>query len=408
MESGTRLGPYEIQSQLGAGGMGEVYLAQDTRLGRAVAIKILPAGLTQDPAVRRRLEQEAKILAALSHPNVAAVHALDDIDGTVFIVLENIEGQSLAQQLRHRVPSVREALRLAEQIAAALEAAHHRGIVHRDLTPSNVMVTPDGTVKVLDFGIAVRTEPAVSDEDATTRQDLAPPMAGTLPYMSPEQARGQHADMRTDIWALGCILFELMTGQRAFPGRTRAETAAAVLEKEPDFSLLPTDTPAIARALLRRCLRKDRARRMHHAIDVQLELQEARAEHEAAASARPTVNGDAGRRTSPRTWIVAVTVGTATLLLGAGAAYLAGLLDRLPPITPLRATIAVPVGHLPRLGYGPSVDISPDGSALVLVLQSGTTTALYVKGPEDLEPRRVEGTVGAQTPFFSPDGQWIA
>jgi eukaryotic-like serine/threonine-protein kinase len=289
---GTLLGTYEILAPLGAGGMGEVYRAQDTRLGRAVAIKVLPAELGNDPERLARFRREAQTLAALNHPNVATIHGLEEAAGTPYLVLELVEGEPLAARLGRGPLPLREALGIAGQIAAGIEAAHERGIVHRDLKPANVMISASGAVKVLDFGLA-RSEPNPSfsgdlsrTPTATLEATVAGMIVGTLAYMSPEQARGQIVDRRSDVWSFGCILFECLAGRRCFAGGTATDVVARILEREPEWSALPDTTPARVREILRRCLRKDPNERPRDIRDVRLELADV-----AAGGGRETAGG---------------------------------------------------------------------------------------------------------------------
>ena len=282
LAAGTRLGLYEIVGLLGAGGMGEVYRARDTTLGRDVAIKILPAAFTADPERVARFEREARVLASLSHAHIGAIYGLEEAGGIRALVLELVEGLTLADTLPHAAGSggvpISEALLIARQIADALEAAHEKGVVHRDLKPANIKITPNGTVKVLDFGLA-KVDPAVSQlADSPTITAIATRegiITGTAPYMSPEQARGKSVDKRTDIWAFGCVLYELLTGTRAFPGDTTTDALAAVVTREPDWSALPPATPPTIRRLLARCLDKDLARRLRDIGDARLEIDDA-------------------------------------------------------------------------------------------------------------------------------------
>ncbi len=253
---GTRLGPYEIIGPLGAGGMGEVFRARDTRLGRDVAIKALPPGFAQDPERLARFEREAKLLASLSHPNIAGIHGLEEVDGQRYLVLEFVEGETLAARLARGPLPLHDAFEVGQQIAAGVEAAHESGVVHRDLKPGNVMITPSGAVKVLDFGLARTgaTEGAGSDPNLSASPTMtfmgtqAGVILGTAAYMSPEQARGRMVDRRTDIWSFGCVLFECLTGKQAFEGETVSDVVARILEREPDWSALPAhDTAAPAR-----------------------------------------------------------------------------------------------------------------------------------------------------------------
>jgi TolB-like protein/Tfp pilus assembly protein PilF len=275
----TRLGPYQIVAPLGAGGMGEVYRARDPRLGREVAIKALTQAFARDPERLARFEREAKLLASLNHPNIASLYGLEEVDGIPYLILELVDGESLAQRLARGALSVRETLEVGGQMASAIEAAHERGVVHRDLKPGNVMLTRGGLVKVLDFGLA-----KASAEASATSVDLSrsPTVAmtatgagiilGTAAYMSPEQARGKPVDRRTDVWSFGCVLFECLAGQPAFAGETVSDLIARILEREPDWSGLPAAAPARLRELLRRCLQKSAAERPRDIGDLRLEL----------------------------------------------------------------------------------------------------------------------------------------
>ena len=277
---GTRLGPYEIVARLGAGGMGEVYRARDPRLGRDVAIKALPAEFAQDPERLGRFEREAQTLASLSHPNIATIHGLEERDGVPHLVLELVEGETLAARLARGPLAAREALAIGVQIASAIEAAHERGVIHRDLKPGNVMITLAGVAKVLDFGLAKTDTVAASGPDLSQSPTVAVhagatvagTILGTAAYMSPEQARGRSVDRRSDVWSFGCVLFECFTGRAPFEGATVTDLLAKILEREPDWALLPAGTPPRAREILRRCLRKEADERPRDIRDVRLEL----------------------------------------------------------------------------------------------------------------------------------------
>src|SRR5713226_579333 len=268
LSAGTHLGPYEILSALGAGGMGVVYRARDTRLKREVALKVLPEGVSQDPERLARFQREAELLATLNHPNIAAVYGLGKADGVTGIVLELVEGETLADVIGRGPLALHDALPIARQIADALEAAHEKGVIHRDLKPSNIKITLAGTVKVLDFGLAKMLESNVAPASVSMSPTLslhatyAGVILGTAAYMSPEQAVGRTADKRSDVWAFGVVLLEMLTGQPVFAGETASHVLAAVLKSEPDWTRLPVDTPPPIRKLLRRCLEKDRKRRL--------------------------------------------------------------------------------------------------------------------------------------------------
>jgi serine/threonine protein kinase len=273
-------GHYEVQEKLGQGGMGEVYRALDRNLGRQVAIKILPEEFSRDPERLARFEREAKLLATLNHPNIGAVHGFEEAKGLRFLVLELVEGETLQARLDKGALPMEEALETCRQVAEGLEAAHERGVVHRDLKPGNIMVTPEGKVKILDFGLAKAytgesTGIDIANSPTITAQMTEPGIIlGTAAYMSPEQARSRPVDKRTDIWAFGCVLFECLTGAQAFYGETVSDTLAHILKGEPDWNRLPPDTPIRIRTLLRRCLEKDPRRRLHDIADARIETEE--------------------------------------------------------------------------------------------------------------------------------------
>jgi serine/threonine protein kinase len=279
---GRQLGYYEVLSWLGAGAMGEVYRARDRKLGRDVALKILPPDVAGDSDRLARFEREARVLASLNHPRIAAIYGFEEADGVRAIVLELVEGPTLSDRLSRGAVPVDEAIAIARQLADALEAAHEKAIVHRDLKPANIKLTPDGAVKVLDFGIAKAIDPSLGSDaskspTAVTAGTGAGVILGTAGYMSPEQARGQAVDKRTDIWAFGCVLYEMLTGQRAFPGETMSDVVAEILHHEPDWSLLPARAAPGIQRLLRRCLEKDAKRRLRDIGDARTELDEATA-----------------------------------------------------------------------------------------------------------------------------------
>src|SRR6202140_757380 len=280
LASGTRLGSYEVVAQIGAGGMGEVYRAHDTKLGRDVAIKVLPANFVNDPERLSRFQREARMLAALNHPNIATIYGLEQCDGVTCLVMELVSGETLAERVKAGPLGIDEALKIAVQIAEALEAAHEKSIIHRDLKPANVKVTPEGKVKVLEFGLAKAFAGDTTTEDignsptlsrAATMQGV---ILGTAAYMSPEQARGKAVDKRTDIWAFGCVLFELLTGKQAFHGEDVTDILAAVVRAEPDWTALPTNISPSIRVLLQRCLRKDRRQRTPDAGTIRIEIED--------------------------------------------------------------------------------------------------------------------------------------
>ena len=315
---GDRLGPLEVSASLGAGGMGEVYRARDTRLGRDVAIKVLPQPLSENAERLARLEQEARALASLSHPNIAVVYGLEEHNGTLCLLMELVPGVTLAERLARGPLRYRETLDVGCQLAEALEAAHARGVIHRDLKPSNVKLTSEGRVKLLDFGLAKASRGADSDSLLPTESPLTGEgvVLGTAAYMSPEQARGQELDKRTDVWSFGCLLYELITGRRAFGADTASDTIVAVLEGEPDWNALPSTTPPAVRALIQRCLQKDKSRRLHDIADARIELEDALA---AAGPASGPARAAKGLALGPwRSWTVVAGFALLIGLIGLG------------------------------------------------------------------------------------------
>jgi len=404
LADGSRLGSYEILSALGAGGMGEVYRARDTRLGRLVAIKILPAAFVADAERVARFQREAKVLASLNHPKIAAIYGLDESDGVKALVMELVEGEDLAQRLTRGAIPLDESLAIATQIAEALEAAHEQGIIHRDLKPANIRVRPDGTVKVLDFGLAkARVSDGSPDElmnspTITAQATRAGIVLGTAPYMSPEQAKGRPVDRRTDVWAFGAVLYELLTGRRAFPGDSVTETLSHVLTLTPDWTLLPPETPAAIRTLLRRCLEKTPARRLDSAAALRLEIDDALAAPQDVASGPP-------RRDRRRINGMAIATVVAASLLVALGTWAATRKPPPSPLLPTRFTIAFPA-HIPeeRLFAGTDIAFSPDGR--YLAYQVGGQ--LMLRALDHLEAVPLANVVGGRIPFFSPDSRWIA
>jgi Tol biopolymer transport system component/tRNA A-37 threonylcarbamoyl transferase component Bud32 len=310
--AGRRLGVYQIEARIGAGGMGEVYRARDTKLGRAVAIKVLPRALTRSADRRVRFEREACLLASLNHPHIAQVYGFEEADEIAALVMELVPGETLETIVHARGIRLSDALAIARQIGDALEAAHEKGIVHRDLKPGNVMVTPDGVVNVLDFGLAKASAGELVNASEGTNQGV---ILGTANYMSPEQARGQPVDKRTDIWAFGCVLYEMLTGRRAFPGDSATDSLARVIEREPDWRAVPETTPEVVRRLLERCLRKDVRRRLRDIADARIEIDDAIAGREGASAPTDSTLGASDRRLAegsrrwvPIGWIAALVV----------------------------------------------------------------------------------------------------
>ena len=410
--TGRRLGVYEVQDQIGAGGMAEVYRARDTTLGRDVAIKILAAAFTADPDRLARFKREARVLAALNHPNIATIHGVEESGGVRGIVMELVEGETLAERIqRGRLP-IAEALINARQIAEALDAAHEKGIVHRDLKPANIKITATGGVKVLDFGLAKLDTRGVFDAGALsqsptvtiggTREGV---IAGTAAYMSPEQARGTPVDKRTDIWAFGGVLYEMLTGRRAFVGETVSDTIAAILEREPDWNALPDDTPIGISRLLQRCLDKDPRSRLRDIGDARMEL------HETLSGSRASPISTTARG-SPLWRTTSWHLTAAAVLSALIAAFAAWNLKPAPATAPEsqgRFTLPMPAGVGLHFGtYGSEVTASPDGRYVAFVGRRVATAQLYLRTIEDADARVLPETEGAQQPFFSPDSRWLA
>ena len=396
---GTRLGGYEVLGGLGAGGMGEVYRARDPVLQRDVAIKIVNPDVCHHADSMARLRREARALAALNHPHVATLHELAEFGGSCGLVMELVDGDTLAELLSRRRLSIDETLRLGAQIASALEAAHDRGLVHRDLKPANIKVTTDSSIKVLDFGLA-RTEAESPDAMASTLMTSPGAVVGTAAYMSPEQARGANVDRRTDLWAFGCVLFEMLCGRRPFSGPSQSDVVAAVLEKEPDWSALPPQTPAALQRLIRRCLQKDVRRRLRDAGDARVELEDAL---EPSAASGPAV---LHRQARP------ARIATAGLLvagaaIGAAAALMwhpAPAVDR----SEIRFSMNLPDDERLAQSELGALAMSPDGRSIVYVASRGNTTQLLLRRLDAATSTPLPGTVAAISPFFSPNGEWIA
>src|SRR5262245_9606283 len=436
-----RLGSYEIVSRLGAGGMGVVYRAHDARLGRDVAIKVMPDALEGDPERLARFRREARLAASLNHPHIAGIYGFEDEDGAHFLVMELIEGTVLSELLRSGPLPIDEALAVVEQIAEGLEAAHERGVVHRDLKPSNIKITPSGQAKILDFGLAKAARGAAagssgtSDEGETgsspgvsaaiTGQYTQPgTVFGTVPYMSPEQARGRAVDKRTDIWSLGCVLYECLSGRRAFDGDTGADVVGKILEREPDWDALPARTPPRVRELLARCLEKDPKLRVRDAGDVRIEIARAREAREwtSSGSLRVPPWAATGKARPLLPWAiaglavaVAAVVLAASFLRGGGARTASG--DHASPQVPMRMVVTDP--DVTRAPYedAPTVAISPDGQTIAYVgkgpVDEGGWIGLYLRRAEEVQARRLDlpcYKIPAQPydPIFSPDGRSIA
>jgi Tol biopolymer transport system component len=423
------IGPFRIERELGRGGMGEVYLARDTRLDRRVAIKALPAHLATDPDRLARFQREAKVLASLNHPGIAAIYGLEEADGHQYLVLEFVEGETLADRLARGPLALEEALPLAKLIAEALEVAHEKGVIHRDLKPGNIMVTADGAAKVLDFGLARAADAAAASSSDAGGQGVPPTLTspapinsptipgaimGTAGYMSPEQARGKPVDKRSDIFSFGCVLYEMLSGAQPFRGETIADAIGATLHKETDPALLPMRTPRRVRELLEKCLAKERRNRLQDIGDARLELER--------AISGPAEHAEAPRET--RSWwktprgLVAVSLSGAavTALAALGIAQIQARSEReqrtaataQSPRQVVRFTIEPPAGYtLPLfISSGTGIAISPAGDRIVFVAESNGQSVLCVRDIASSQSRVLPGTEGATSPFISPDGKW--
>src|SRR5262245_5129647 len=410
LTAGTRLGSYEIVCALGAGGMGEVYRARDTKLGRDVAIKFLSETFVDDPERVARFTREAQLLAALNHAHIGAIYGFEESESLRFLVLELVEGETLAARVARGALPVSEALALARQIVDALEAAHERGIVHRDLKPANIMLTADGDAKVLDFGLAkadardsARSSSLTNSPTLTFAATQAGVILGTAAYMSPEQAKGRPADKRSDVWAFGCVLFEMMAGKRAFDGDDAPDTLAAVLRGQPDWTSLPRDLPPHIRTLIARCLEKDRKARIGDVSVARFLLDDGAALATASTTPLPRA------RASDRGWRRAVPwalTGALTLALISVLVVLvpsrAGV-----PRSALRVSADLGVDASLDTSRGANIALSPDGSTLAFVGAKGSTAQLYIRPLDQPQAAALSGTDGAASPFFSPDSRWV-
>jgi Tol biopolymer transport system component len=424
LTAGMKLGQYEIRALLGVGGMGEVYRAFDPKLKRDVAVKILPANFAEDPERVARFRREAQLLAALNHPNIAVIHDVQEDAGTLFLVLELVEGESLAERLMHGPLALDEALETCKQIAEALEAAHGKGILHRDLKPGNVQITREGRVKVLDFGLAKMTAPEPSPPSGANSPTVLSPVLspvhtraeiilGTAAYMSPEQARSRSVDARADLWAFGCVLFETLTARRAFEGEDVTETIALIVKGEPDWSLLPAETPAVIRSLLRQCLQKQPKQRLGDARSARLALEDAIAQPALAAGAAGAVRVAAPRMAWwPAAAAAAGTAAMAALFVWALWPAPAREPERL--VTRLLLDVAPAAQLAGGLPPSPALAISPDGRTIVFAGDlteggsQGQNLRIYRRRLDETVATPLPGTEGGFAPFFAPDGEWIA
>ena len=392
LSAGTRLGPYEILAQLGAGGMGEVYRARDTRLAREVAVKVLPDEFFQDRDRLVRFEREAKALAALNHPGIATVHSFEEISGRHLLIMELVEGEGLDTKIATGPLSLEQSLSFAGQIAEALEAAHEKGIVHRDLKPSNVRVTPGGRIKLLDFGLAKLAEQEAKPDSESPTMTASGAVMGTPAYMSPEQLRGQPVDRRTDLWSFGCVFYEMLTGRRVFDGKTASDALAGVLSREPDLGKLPRGTPSPIRHLLSRCLEKDANRRLRDAGDARVEIETALEE------SRP---GRRGLLSGSR--LIWVSMAAAALVAAAFLAFRqlgSASSGRLVQPKLSQVTFAEGVEQFPAW--------SPDGTQLLYAADAGEVRKIFMKNVQSGEERQLTaGAFDDIQPAFSPDGRTI-
>lgn len=398
----TLVGPYRVEERIGAGGMGVVYRATDTKLGRTVALKAIRTELLHEEGLAR-FEREARMLASLNHARIAAIHGIEESGGTRFLVLEYVPGPTLADRLRRGL-SIREAMLAGRQIAEAMEAAHVNGIIHRDLKPANIKLSESGQIKVLDFGLAKpieRVRAVSTDSTATFTESVTAgiSLAGTAAYMSPEQACGKSVDSRTDIWSFGCVLYEMLSQKQTFQGRTPTEILAAVVEREPDWKALPAETPEAVRALLKRCLRKDPAQRLRDIGDARIELEDALSAP-ASATAQPAgitrriaIGGVAGA--------VAGAAATGVFAIGRWR----GAVTR----NPIRFAIDAPDNGVFIASFNGRVGISPDGGRIAFNCGIGATgtNAFYLRSLSELESQRVKEVRTGSSAFFSPDGRWV-
>ncbi len=415
LSPGTRLGPYEITAAIGAGGMGEVFRAKDTRLGREVAIKVLPAAMASDPERLGRFRREAQVLASLNHPNIAHVYGFEEAtlaDGSKahFLAMELVEGQDLAERVRRGSIPIDEAIAIARQITEGLEEAHEHGIVHRDLKPANVKVTPDGKVKVLDFGLAKALEGDSASSAADSQLSRSPTISrhmtemgmilGTAAYMSPEQARGKTVDKRADIWAFGVVLFEMLSGTRLFAGETVSDTLAAVLKTDPDWSLLPQTTPLALRGLLRRCLERDPKRRLRDIGEARHQLEPGAMSEYPAASTTSAPKVPGAMTSLP--WLL--SFGLALVVIG--------LWSSRSPVKPTpgptrQFAIDLPWQTVPNWNDF-NVALSPDGSKIAYYGRHDNDVEVYVRSLDGLNATPLAEAREANSVVFSPDGEWLA
>jgi serine/threonine protein kinase len=407
LTTGTRLGPYEIAAAIGAGGMGEVYRARDTKLGRDVALKVLPETFARDAERMARFRREAKVLASLNHPNIATIHGFEDSGSIHALVMELVEGPTLADRIKSGTIPIEEALPIAKQICEALEYAHERGIVHRDLKPSNIKIGGNDAVKILDFGLAKALECDAATTDISNSPTLshiasrAGFLLGTAAYMSPEQAKGKSADRRADIWAFGCVLYEMLAGKMAFSGETITDTLAAVIRAEPHWDALPASTPQRIRELLRRCLQKDPRQRLQAIGEARIVIEEV-VSGASQDSSVPSEPGLSAKWSRALPWAVAAALGIVAAL------FALGYFTRAPqPAAPLQASLLPPKGYQFAVG---NMALSPDGTKIAFVVHSPTdhSNRVWIRALGSTSVQPLAGTEGANMPFWSPDSKSVA
>jgi tRNA A-37 threonylcarbamoyl transferase component Bud32 len=406
---GLSIAHYRVQAKIGAGGMGEVYRAQDTRLGRDVALKLLPEKFARDNERMARFEREAKVLASLNHPNIASIYGFEESNGARALVMELVEGVTLAEGIKKGQLPVEEALPIAKQIAEGLEYAHERGIIHRDLKPSNVKVTPNGQVKILDFGLAKALEGEMSEEEMQNSPTLsamatrAGVLLGTAAYMSPEQARGKRVDRRADIWAFGCVLYEMLTGQGPFNGETTSDILACVIRAEPEWTSIPASVPSRLCELVRRCLQKDPKQRLQAIGDARIAIEEVLSgkPQDAAAARSGAASAPVWQRAVP--WASGILL---ALVVGVGVWELR---PRPELAQVVHFSFALPAGVpivFPPFGTT-GLAMSRDGTEVVFMVRHDGMSQLYLRRMDQSEAMPLKGSEGGFYPFFSPDGQWV-
>ncbi len=411
LREGENVGPFQVQKRIGAGGMGVVYRARDTRLGRDVAIKVLPAVVSSDPDRLARIRREAQLLASLNHPHIAAIHGLEEVDGQPLLVLELVEGPDLSDRLSRGRLAVEDAVDLARQMAEALEAAHAKGIIHRDLKPGNIKLTEDGAIKILDFGLAkafleegVDASSQLSHSPTISRPATATgAIMGTAAYMSPEQAKGKHLDRRTDIWSFGCVLFEMLVGRKVFSGETVSETLAEILKSEPDWSALPSDVPEPVRRLLQRALTKDPKHRLRDIGDAWVTLSEASGGGPNPVMAVAAPSAARSKR---------VSIGAAVVIAALASivsAIVAVRRDRepSPEAHPVRR-FTLRLGERPLYSVWSNIAVSPKGNLVAFLTRLDGSRKLVLRHFEKETDDLVPESNDASYLFFSPDGEWVA